>query len=52
MNGSRQRLQVRIDELNTQWDRLSQKLKALVQERGLETRSEDRDAYGRHHQGE
>src|SRR5512147_3046120 len=42
MNGSRQRLQARIDELNTRWDRLSQKLKALVQQRDLETRLEEK----------
>jgi hypothetical protein len=42
MNGSRQRLQARIDELNTRWDRLSQKLKALVQQRDLETRPEEK----------
>ena len=42
MNGSRQRLQARIDELNTSWDRLSQKLKALVQQRDLETRPEEK----------
>ncbi|MFO1428918.1 MAG: TIR domain-containing protein [Candidatus Competibacteraceae bacterium] len=42
MNGSRQRLQARIDELNTRWDRLSQKLNALVQQRDSETRPEEK----------
>ncbi len=42
MNGSRQRLQARVDELQTRWDRLSQKLKALVQQRDLETRPEEK----------
>ena len=42
MISSRQRLQTRIDELNTRWDRLSQRLKALVQQRDLETRTEEK----------
>ena len=42
MNGSRQRLQAHIDELNTDWDRLSQRRKALVQQRDLETRPDEK----------
>ena len=42
MNSSRQRLQARIDELQTRWDRLAQKLKVLVQERDNETRVEEK----------
>jgi hypothetical protein len=42
MNSSRQRLQARIDELQTRWDRLAQKLKVLAQQRDNETRVEEK----------